>query len=120
LTPEQESIKKFAESTDVTPCGAGVCTAHDHTPEMNEWTPRHCSEVEICLAWIKSTCTPTVRIHRKTGSSYYLKHVVEREMSHYVSNGAFIIAALMSGYRRTGGFNPYFNLKRIETGGITP
>jgi hypothetical protein len=49
--------------------------------------------------WIERNMRPTKTI--RPCDSYYLKHVMERETGKYVSNGAFIAAAISLGYRHT-------------------
>ena len=66
------------------------------------------SEVDLCQQWITQFCKP-----RKTPSrwdSYALKHLVERCCGNYVSNGAFIAAAIAAGYAplHTSGTNARF------------
>ena len=48
--------------------------------------------------WIKNNCIRRRSIN-KDFSSYWLKHVCERNMRHYIPNGCFIAAALANGYR---------------------
>lgn len=55
-------------------------------------------EVTAARGWIKWFAEPTKGI-RTRYSSYGLKHVVEEWSGHYVSNGAFIRAAELEGYR---------------------
>ena len=48
----------------------------------------------------------------KTGSSYGLKHVAEREIG-YITNGELIAAALMEGFNvQIEGPNGYFNISQ--------
>ena len=54
--------------------------------------------VGVCRRWIDKFAHKTARI-RYSPTSYYLKHVVERWSDRYISNGSFIIAAAISGYR---------------------
>jgi hypothetical protein len=53
-------------------------------------------QVEICKRWLQEFARPGSRWH--IHSSYGLKHIVERWAGEYVSNGAFILAALELGY----------------------
>ena len=55
------------------------------------------SEVELCRDWLLLYATPATSCGRR--SSYGLKHDVEKWAGRYVSNGAFILAALKNGYR---------------------
>ena len=52
---------------------------------------------EATFKWIKNNCIPRKSIN-KDFSSYWLKHVCERNMGHYIPNGCFIAAALANGY----------------------
>jgi uncharacterized protein YozE (UPF0346 family) len=54
-------------------------------------------EVQVCQSWIEKFAKRTKHINRET-YSYSLKHRVERWSGSYVSNGAFILAALNMGY----------------------
>lgn len=71
-------------------------------------------EVLRCVDYINKYIEPRKTINFNF-SSYYLKHRVE-EMpgSDYVCNGAFIIAAILCGYRTaptSNGMNSYHNMK---------
>jgi|TARA_R100001530_G_scaffold2059_1_gene3483 hypothetical protein len=52
---------------------------------------------EVTCKWIKDNCISRKSIN-KDFSSYWLKHVCERNMGHYIPNGCFIAAALANGY----------------------
>jgi hypothetical protein len=73
-------------------------------------------QVDRCLTFIRERCVQIGRSNRYQGS-YGLKHLAENYQSRvYVSNGAFIVAALMLGYearRFKGSPNCAFNLKVI-------
>jgi hypothetical protein len=47
------------------------------------------------VAWLRDNITP---IKTPTTGSYGMKHVAERAMGTYITNGEFIAAALMLGY----------------------
>ena len=92
-------------------------------------------EIAICREWLRLFAVPT-KTFRARHSSYGLKHTVEewtetgrrtfqmidphgRPWSgsrHYVSNGAFIAAALVEGFRakrtHSGSPNVFFNMTR--------
>jgi len=56
-------------------------------------------QVAICIAWLQEHAKPRKRVNNAIGKgSYSLKHVVERAAGHYVTNGAFILAAHRLGY----------------------
>jgi hypothetical protein len=52
-------------------------------------------QVAICIKWLKEKKVDT-KINRVT-TSYGIKHIVERELHTYVSNGAFIAAVIHLG-----------------------
>lgn len=54
------------------------------------------SEIEAAITWIKNNLEPATKINVST-NSYTLKHYAEKETG-YISNGVFILAALMCGY----------------------
>lgn len=67
--------------------------------------------VRLCVNWITKNVTPTKTI-RYSISSYGYKHICEREVGQYIINGAFICAAILTGYqyRIYGGINAMFNM----------
>lgn len=68
------------------------------------------NEVIKCAEWIMEFCQPRKTINYRRGS-YGLKHVVERYNKEYIGNGAFILAALLLGYKyERNGPNAYFNM----------
>jgi len=70
-------------------------------------------EVSLCKKWIKKYITPRKTINTKKGS-YNLKGLVEKDTSTYISNGAFIKAAIELGYEyKENGKNAYFNMSLI-------
>lgn len=79
--------------------------------ELRRWllNDESLSEIERLCAWIKSNLSPSKSINYRH-SSYNLKHLAERETG-YVSNGQFIVAALLLGYRMGSVFySPSFNI----------
>ena len=60
------------------------------------------TQIAACQAWLRANARPTKTI-RPRPYSYALKHVVEAALGGpgraYISNGAFIVAALREGYR---------------------
>jgi hypothetical protein len=82
-------------------------------------------EIKLCMDWIKEMISPRKTINTKY-SSYYLKHKVEdwlakkpenngfKNENTYVSNGAFIQAAINLGYKYKQGcdcsLNANFNM----------
>lgn len=99
----------------------------DHKPPRED-------EIEFCREWIRKYVEPTKTIRRRYGS-YAYKHMVENTSRSsgelfnmidpwgrawcgdykYVSNGSYIVAALLEGYRfeACGGTSPngWFNMK---------
>ena len=62
-----------------------------------------------CADWIRANTKARKTINRNR-SSYGLKHSVERATGTYVTNGAFIAAAIGLGFSfKTRGPNAYFN-----------
>lgn len=53
------------------------------------------NQIDTCINWLKSKKTQKT-INRKTGS-YGIKHIIERELDTYVSNGSFIAAVIQLG-----------------------
>lgn len=70
-------------------------------------------QVDLCRDWLRAFGEKTKTI-RPGWHSYGLKHVVERWQGTYISNGAFIAAALLEDYEIVpngyGSLNAYFNL----------
>lgn len=76
-------------------------------------------EVQICVEWLLAHDALERRKTINTGrNSYSWKHVVERSKGQYVSNGAFICAALYLGYKikRADNKNPnaFFNIRELK------
>lgn len=55
-------------------------------------TPGALAQVEACLVWLVDHELPP-----RVGS-YRLKHIIERWCGHYISNGAAIVAMLITGH----------------------
>ena len=78
------------------------------------WEESAVEEVKNCIRWIDKFTVKVKRANFKIGSSYGLKHIVEHDCGDYISNGSFIVAALMRGYSIKPcdtGLNCYFNMK---------
>jgi hypothetical protein len=74
-------------------------------------------EVLICENWIREYTEPHSKITRRE-SSYVLKHRAENWAKTYVSNGAFIQAAVNLDYRievRDNGPNACFGMKLLPS-----
>lgn len=67
---------------------------------------RNSESVEMIEEWLKENALPSKKKYKDY--SYVLKHVVEKELNQYVTNGAFIQACLNIGLkveRNEGGLN---------------
>ena len=53
-------------------------------------------QVQLCCEWI-SKCRQIKTVNRKIGSSYTLKHKVEKYFGEYIPAGAFVAAILYMG-----------------------
>ncbi len=83
--------------------------------------------VDLCRKFIKEWLTSSPNYKHKN-SSYHLKHEVERWANRYISNGSFVLAAVLEGLEQkpTGinspntwvsvkkKYNPYHNQPRIQ------
>ena len=68
-------------------------------------------QVDILRALDENLPTRTKRPNTRTGTSYALKHVVERYLGYYVSNLQTKTAMRILGYERSAyKLNPYFNV----------
>lgn len=71
-------------------------------------------QIELCKDWIQKWITPRKTINDEKGS-YGLKHVVERNTNTYISNGAFIKAAIDLGYKyKQYDLNASFNMSFVK------
>lgn len=93
----------------------GYGVSRDYANKHTAWraslvTPGSIAEIERLVEWIDGNLTPQRTINRRH-SSYGLKHIAERETG-YISNGQFIVAALLCGYRMESKphYNPSFNI----------
>jgi hypothetical protein len=67
-------------------------------------------QIRKACDWIQSNIEPSKMINYKR-TSYGMKHITEKETG-YISNGEFITAALLCGYRMgLLSYNPSFNMK---------
>lgn len=72
------------------------------------------SQVELSKIWIREWITPRKTINTQKGS-YQLKHIVEKNSGTYVSNGAFIRAAIDLGFNYSkNGLNAFFNMSFLR------
>src|SRR6185503_7135161 len=96
----------------------------------NEQHPPLPDQVKACQEWLLKYAKKKQKARGERLNSYYLKHLVEDSIGEYVSNGAFIQAALELGYQyeRIDGPNAYLHLelmlpedewKRVRPTGFT-
>lgn len=71
------------------------------------------AQVEECRQWLKQFARKKSLPADRCLNSYYLKHVVEDAIGSYVTNGAFIQAAIDLGFKYSGiiGPNAYFHIE---------
>ena len=107
--------------------GIGVFSPRSKTPAQREvdladgrasLASREAAVLEIA-AWLRENIAP---IATPSVDSYHMKHVAERAIGEYVTNGEFIAAAVIAGYtfKYTDGPNPLFGMsardvKRVDT-----
>jgi hypothetical protein len=108
--------------------GLGNCTTYKNLEERRAALADHRDalrkQIDTCAkvaAWLEENARPRKTINRND-SSYGWKHIVEKEIGKYVSNGAFIAAAIHSGFKFTaeGGYcpNAYFNIRTYKPGDV--
>lgn len=98
----------------------GYGIAKDFADKHTAWraallTPGSVAEIERLCHWIDGNLSPQKSTNRRH-TSYGLKHIAEREIG-YVSNGQFIVAALLCGYRMMRPpiwYNPAFNFSEAS------
>lgn len=74
-----------------------VCNTDTTAAEERERLAGSAHEVAAVVDWLRENVTPTRTINPKH-SSYGLKHLAQHDLG-YVSNGVFIAAAVIAGYR---------------------
>ncbi len=74
--------------------------------------PIEVDQLQHITKYINTYFEPSKSIYRKR-SSYGLKHLVERNIGIYISNGEFIAAMLLCGYQsyKETTWNCYFKIK---------
>lgn len=76
-------------------------------------------EVEMARTWLQEKAIRTVQLN-KNSTSYGWKHVAEKYVKSYISNGALIHAAMLEGFKVKqvlGTQNAYINIsKRSQHG----
>jgi len=79
------------------------------------------AQVRMARVWLRSLAVTTVNINKKT-TSYGWKHVAEKVTKNYISNGAFIQAAMDEGLKVKhieSTQNAYINLSELNHGNKT-
>jgi hypothetical protein len=116
-----EQIKHQGTTYDITDFGLATNLYREwkrgRGDSLDHLYPPHEGEVEICQDWLKQYARKRKTINERS-SSYGLKHIVERAMGTYVSNGAFLLAAYRAGYTIVpdGPLNPnaHFNISFVQ------
>ena len=68
------------------------------------------NKLEHIISYIELWFDKTINISKKQ-SSYGLKHLVERNIDTYVSNGELVASMIICGYKyKADGINCYFNV----------
>lgn len=111
----RENIERvLAEHPKLHDLGYGETTGVGGQPvEQNREILLQPSAIEVIntmVGWIRQNLVARKAIN-KLRTSYGLKHLAEKDVG-YSSNGEFIVAMLLSGYRMSGkpGYNPAFNV----------
>lgn len=65
--------------------------------EHEDEEPPDFDQIETCRQWLRLYANRRQTFNDRA-FSYSLKHTVERRFDHYISNGAFIQAAILEGY----------------------
>jgi hypothetical protein len=85
----------------------------DDTPFLNNKT------VELIRPFLTDNLSKTKTIN-KSHSSYGLKHIVEKKIGKYVTNGELIYAMYLEGFDiKRQNINCYFNIKTSEVKNIS-
>lgn len=99
------------------------------TFERARWTSDSIlrKQVEDCVTWLRASPGPAKRIDKREGTSYGMKHRVERwmrrhkmdrEWGYYVPNGAIMVAALCLDFpfqlEDDGGPNAHIGVRRAR------
>lgn len=94
--------------------GSGLIPETQYDP--SDYREIIAEEFQLCEEFIKKYLAQTSKIGTKQNGSYHLKHVVEMWYNSYVSNGAFILAAINQGFRvKPCPLNAVFNIKKVPT-----
>lgn len=91
----------------------GLILKSAYNPEQHKAPPK--DEVHLCEKFIEICIDNVSKVSFSSSNnhSYHLKHAVESWFGHYVSNGAFILAAKKIGFRiEPEAPNARFNMKK--------
>src|SRR5439155_1372906 len=71
------------------------------------------THVDECKQWLLKYAKKKRLAQGKCLNSYYLKHLAEKAIGHYITNGALIQAAIELGFRYSSIFGPnaYFHME---------
>ena len=88
-------------------------------PGNKSYGPPDPEQVRLCVKWIEEN-TKVLKTIRPNAGSYYLKHVVEKAYETYISNGAFIQAAIEVGFRfERDRLNATFNMGFVKNADLS-
>lgn len=73
---------------------------------------RSLERITAALRWLDSNVQPSRRFDRRN-TSYGLKHIAEKKIG-YLTNGHFIVAALLAGYKMSDHYNPHFDFRLVR------
>ncbi len=93
----QEFNSILQKYPDLTAHGFGVDAGGSFAQERTALVNGYESVLQTFYYLIK--IIPTGKINKKAGSSYRLKHVVERAIGWYIREGEFIAAAIAAGFK---------------------
>lgn len=81
-------------------------------------SPESIKNIQAAYDWIRNNLRHGCHVNRNR-TSYGLKHVMEGDTRHYVSNGEFIVAMLLNSYKiSTTQYNPQFNVMESDVKAI--
>ena len=76
----------------------GFVTSPKRLGYVTDNMPPREDEIEICKEWLRKWAKPRKTMNNDR-SSYEIKHFIEHTDNKYVTNGAFIQAAIEEGYK---------------------
>ena len=125
LVGTDQLVDLLSDYPTLTYDGFGVCARRRHRRTYEDrfgyarviLTHTHSRRnIARLMQWIDQWLYPRRTINHQA-NSYYLKHLAERGISTYCSNGEFICAALLAGYAHQPigelGLNAVFNMSSV-------